>query len=178
MAERVLIHDAGDSGSALALLRQRLKENRIISITVGGEAKRFVPVDFLNFELRLGTGPLHLAVNSSVKCNAAIEADIDVLAKLCEEGLERGSELEAFAGREVEGHGDFLDVVVVGGAAPTTPSDRTEPLDGNRRPRKPSFRWTGGPSCTNNQIGNPLYFAADMAQKAGPRSNQFGWYNS
>ena len=64
LAERVLIRDAGDSGSALALLRQRLKENRIISISVGGQAKRFVPVDFLNCELRLGTGPLHLARTS------------------------------------------------------------------------------------------------------------------
>ena len=50
-----------------------------------------------------------------MKRNTAIEADVDVLAKLCEEGFERGSELEAFAGCEVEGHGDLLDVVVVEG---------------------------------------------------------------
>ncbi len=48
-------------------------------------------------------------MDSSVKCNTAIEADVDVLAKLCEEGFERGSELEAFAGCEVEGHGDRPD---------------------------------------------------------------------
>ena len=35
------------------------------AISVGGPAKRFVPVDFLNFELRLATGPLHLARTSN-----------------------------------------------------------------------------------------------------------------
>ncbi len=37
-------------------------------------------------------------VDSSAKCNTAIEADFDIGAKLCEEGFARGSELEAFAG--------------------------------------------------------------------------------
>ncbi len=50
-----------------------------------------------------------------MKCNTAIEADFDIVAKLCEEGFDRGSELEAFAESEVEGHGDLLDVVVVEG---------------------------------------------------------------
>ena len=54
-------------------------------------------------------------VDSGVKCNATMEADIDLLAKLPEEGLDRRSEAEAFARREVEGHGDFLDVLVVRG---------------------------------------------------------------
>jgi hypothetical protein len=34
---------------------------------------------------------------------------------LCDEGFGRGSELEAFAGCEVEGHGDLLDVHFVEG---------------------------------------------------------------
>ncbi len=52
-------------------------------------------------------------MDSSAKCNTVNEADFDIVAKLCEEGFERGSELEAFAGCGVEGHGDLLDVVVV-----------------------------------------------------------------
>jgi hypothetical protein len=54
-------------------------------------------------------------VDTPAKCNAAIEADFDIVAKLCEEGFGRGSELEAFAGCEVEGHGDLLNVVFVEG---------------------------------------------------------------
>ncbi len=60
LAERVVIRD-DDTGSALTILHQRLKENRIVSITVGAQAKRTVRVDFLSTELRLATGPLHLA---------------------------------------------------------------------------------------------------------------------
>ncbi len=50
-----------DSGSALAVLRERLKENRIVSITVGSQAARTVRVDFLCAQLRLATAPVHLA---------------------------------------------------------------------------------------------------------------------
>jgi hypothetical protein len=38
-----------------------------------------------------------------------MEADIDLLARLAEEGLDGGAEAEAFARREVQRHGDFLD---------------------------------------------------------------------
>jgi len=60
LGERVRIRD-DDSGSALAILRQRLKENQIVSITVLDRAKRTVQVDFLSTKLRLATAPLHLA---------------------------------------------------------------------------------------------------------------------
>ena len=42
-----------------------------------------------------------LPVDTTAKCNTAIETDVDFLAKLCEEGFERGLELEAFAGCEI-----------------------------------------------------------------------------
>jgi lauroyl/myristoyl acyltransferase len=60
LAERVTIHD-DDSGSALATLRTRLKENRIVSITVGDQAKRTVEVSIVGTTVRVATGPLHLA---------------------------------------------------------------------------------------------------------------------
>jgi hypothetical protein len=52
-------------------------------------------------------------VGSSSMCNTAIEADFDIVAKLCEEGFDRISELQAFMGSKVEGHNNLLDVVVV-----------------------------------------------------------------
>jgi lauroyl/myristoyl acyltransferase len=60
LAERVTIRD-DDSRSALAILRSRLKENRIVSITVGHQARRIADVDLLSGKLQLATGPLHLA---------------------------------------------------------------------------------------------------------------------
>lgn len=60
LAERVTIRD-NDSRSALATLRTRLKENRIVSITVGRQARRAAVVDLLSTKLRVPTGPLHLA---------------------------------------------------------------------------------------------------------------------
>lgn len=64
LAERVVILDADDSTAKLQLLRHRLRDNRVISILVGQQAKRTVTVDFLNTELKLATGPLHLARTS------------------------------------------------------------------------------------------------------------------
>ena len=60
LAERVVIRD-DDAGSALAVLRARLEENRIVSITVGAQARRTAEVDLLSTKLRPATGPLHLA---------------------------------------------------------------------------------------------------------------------
>jgi lauroyl/myristoyl acyltransferase len=60
LAERVTIRD-NDSRAAMATLRARLKENRVVSITVGLQARRAADVDLLSAKLRLATGPLHLA---------------------------------------------------------------------------------------------------------------------
>jgi lauroyl/myristoyl acyltransferase len=59
LEERVRVGNG--SGSALERLRARLQENRIVSITVGDEARRTVRVAFFDIGLRLATGPLHLA---------------------------------------------------------------------------------------------------------------------
>jgi lauroyl/myristoyl acyltransferase len=59
LAERVTIH-SNDSSSALATLRARLRENRIVSITVGDQAKRTADVNILGTTMRVATGPLHL----------------------------------------------------------------------------------------------------------------------
>jgi len=60
LAERVTIHD-DEPASALATLRARLKENRIVSITVGDQARRTVEASIMGTTARVATGPLHLA---------------------------------------------------------------------------------------------------------------------
>jgi len=60
IAERILI--VGDNGSdALAKLRSRLADNRIVIITVVPHAHRFAEVPFRNAKLLLPTGPIRLA---------------------------------------------------------------------------------------------------------------------
>lgn len=60
IAERVVIHGER-STDALARLRARLAENRVVTITVGQEAHRFVEAPFLDGRMKLPTGPLRLA---------------------------------------------------------------------------------------------------------------------
>ena len=48
-------------GAAVATLRDRLTENRIVSITVGRRANKTAHVPFLGSKLRLATAPVHLA---------------------------------------------------------------------------------------------------------------------
>ena len=60
LAERVVIRRDNPS-SALATLRDRLRENRLVSITVGDQARRTEAADLLNGRLQIATGPLHLA---------------------------------------------------------------------------------------------------------------------
>lgn len=64
LTERVRIGDPSLPGSALVALRDRLSENRAVSITVGRRARKIAQVDFLGAKLRLATGPLHLAWTS------------------------------------------------------------------------------------------------------------------
>lgn len=64
LAERVRLGDSSGSGSALKILRDRLKENRIVSITVGWQARKTVRVAFLGSTMRFATGPVHLACTS------------------------------------------------------------------------------------------------------------------
>jgi lauroyl/myristoyl acyltransferase len=59
LGERVLL--GSDSSSALRVLQQRLRENRIISITVFDTARRTVDIPFLTGWLRIPTSPIHLA---------------------------------------------------------------------------------------------------------------------
>ena len=51
-------------------------------------------------------------VDSAAKCNRGIEADCKVFSKSIEEGLRGRFEAEAFSGREVQCHGDVLNVFV------------------------------------------------------------------
>jgi lauroyl/myristoyl acyltransferase len=60
LAERVVIRN-NDSRAALAVLRARLKEGRIVSITVGDQARRTAEVNLPSTTVRIATGPLHLA---------------------------------------------------------------------------------------------------------------------
>ena len=64
LAERVRLRDSNGSESALVILRDRLKENRVVTITVGDQARKTVRVAFLGSRLRLATGPVHLARTS------------------------------------------------------------------------------------------------------------------
>lgn len=66
LAERVVIGaEPGGSSAARARLVERLGENRLVSITVGGLARRTVTVPFMGRALKLPTAPLVLALNSS-----------------------------------------------------------------------------------------------------------------
>jgi len=60
LAERVLIRK-NDSKSALATLRACLRDNRIVSITVGSRARKTLEFDVLGARRRCAGGPLHLA---------------------------------------------------------------------------------------------------------------------
>jgi lauroyl/myristoyl acyltransferase len=61
LMERVRISAPNDTRSALAILRERLRMNRVVSITVGSFARKTVEAAFFSGTLRLATGPLHLA---------------------------------------------------------------------------------------------------------------------
>jgi len=61
LAERLLLGDANASASALMVARRRLRQNRVVSITVGRHAPKSVRVAFFDTELELSTGPVRLA---------------------------------------------------------------------------------------------------------------------
>jgi lauroyl/myristoyl acyltransferase len=61
LLERVRLQDGPGLGSALAVLRRRLQEKQIVSITATRHARRTVCVTFLNAELHLPIGPVRLA---------------------------------------------------------------------------------------------------------------------
>jgi hypothetical protein len=61
LAERLLLGDANASALALMLARRRLRQNRVVSITVGRHAPKTVRVAFFDTELVLSTGPVRLA---------------------------------------------------------------------------------------------------------------------
>ncbi len=60
LAERVMLSLDGPIG-AMRVLRRRLRENRVVSITVGGAARHPVSVPFLDGNLELATGAPDLA---------------------------------------------------------------------------------------------------------------------
>jgi lauroyl/myristoyl acyltransferase len=60
IAERVLIFGEY-AAQALAVVRARLAANKIVIITVGAEAHKFVEVPFFDTQLRLPAGPIRLA---------------------------------------------------------------------------------------------------------------------
>ena len=57
----------------------------------------------------VGRGTEYRLLDSGAKCNGLREADLNVLAKLGEQGLQWRIEAEAFARREVCGEYDLLD---------------------------------------------------------------------
>ena len=59
LAERVIIRN-NDAASALETLRTRLKQNRIVSITVGDQANRLAYLNLFKGKQPVATGPLHL----------------------------------------------------------------------------------------------------------------------
>ena len=61
LSERIIIQGKSTIG-AMRTLRSRLRENRIVSITVGDEAVRTVEVPFFNAKMRRATGPLSLSL--------------------------------------------------------------------------------------------------------------------
>jgi lauroyl/myristoyl acyltransferase len=63
LRERVVLEPGAETG-ALRVLRRRLAENGVVSITVGDEAVRTVGISVLGLPLRLATGPMHLAMSS------------------------------------------------------------------------------------------------------------------
>lgn len=65
LAERIVISDYGNTEPVVALIRRRLSENRIVSLSVGDTGRRTTRIDFLGTKLILATGPLHIARQSS-----------------------------------------------------------------------------------------------------------------
>jgi lauroyl/myristoyl acyltransferase len=63
LRERIVM-EPGAGTVALRLLRTRLSENGVVSITVGDEAVRSVEFQVLGLTRRLATGPMHLALSS------------------------------------------------------------------------------------------------------------------
>jgi len=61
LLERVRLQDGPGLGSPLAVLRRRLQDKQIVSITATRHARRTVRVAFLNAELHLPIGPVRLA---------------------------------------------------------------------------------------------------------------------
>jgi lauroyl/myristoyl acyltransferase len=62
-AEKIVILD-NDAGTALHLLRARLRANGLVWISVGPEARRMLHFPFLKGKISLPTAPLHLARTS------------------------------------------------------------------------------------------------------------------
>ena len=60
LRERIVL-EPGAETAALRVLRRRLAEGGVVSITVGHEAVRTVDASVLGVPLRLSTGPMHLA---------------------------------------------------------------------------------------------------------------------
>jgi lauroyl/myristoyl acyltransferase len=58
IAERTIL---GSKSGGLELLKRRLSGNRIVSITVGNQARRTLDVPFFKGEIRLATGPAYLS---------------------------------------------------------------------------------------------------------------------
>jgi len=63
LRERVVMAPGGEV-AALRALRRRLDANGVVSISVGAQGARAVPVPFAGGELRLATGPMTLSVSS------------------------------------------------------------------------------------------------------------------
>ena len=63
LRERIVM-ERGAETAALRVLRRRLAEGGVVSITVGHDAVRTVDVSVLGVPVRLSTGPMHLAAAS------------------------------------------------------------------------------------------------------------------
>jgi len=94
LAERLLLGDANASASALMLARRRLRQNRVVSITVGRHAPKTVRVAFFDTELELSTGPVRLArlTNSVLLSVITVRTDKGTFAIHIEGPLDRPSE--------------------------------------------------------------------------------------
>lgn len=61
LAERIRIRDDDGPGPALQSLRDRLKANQAVSITVGDQGRRTVQVNVIGSSMNIATGAVHLA---------------------------------------------------------------------------------------------------------------------
>ncbi len=61
LSERITIRGESTVG-AMRTLRSRLRDNRVVSITVGDKAVKTVEVPFFNAKMKLATGPISLSL--------------------------------------------------------------------------------------------------------------------